>query len=59
MRRMYPANLANLVKMQVFWVGLWSASVRMYRNLPECIRMYPNVSRMYVRMYVLDQTLLL
>ena len=52
MRRMYPDKLPNLVKNRFIWVGLWSVSVRMYRNLSECIRMYPNVSRMYVRMYV-------
>ena len=51
MRRMYPANLANLVKMQVFmgrtvvcFCPNVSEFARMYPNVPECIaNVCPNV----------------
>ena len=35
------------------WVGTMPAFLRIYRNVPECTRMYPNVPRMYLRMYLL------
>ena len=60
MRRMYPANWANLVKVQVFmgrtvvcFCPNVSEFARMYPNVPECIaNVCPNVC-------FLDQTLLL